>query len=128
MVLQKQYIFGCGPRIRSKIWFELAGEHIFGAGLAGLLEKVDRYGTLQAAAKKSRMSYRYAWDLIRVAEKHLGHSLIERHAGGTDGGGSVLSCQGYQMLKGFRQINEEVSAYADSRFQEIFIGVKADGE
>jgi molybdate transport system regulatory protein len=74
------------------------------------------------------MSYRYAWDLIRVAEKHLAYSLIERHAGGIDGGGSVLSDPGRQMLEGFKQINQEVGTYADSRFQEIFGGVKTNAE
>ncbi|MHC4987081.1 MAG: winged helix-turn-helix domain-containing protein [Planctomycetota bacterium] len=126
LVSQKQYLFGLGPKILSKIWFESAGEHTFGMGLANLLENVARLGTLQAAAKESGMSYRYAWDLIRVAEKHLAQSLIERHAGGADGGGSVLSDHGHQMLKGFRQINEEVAAYADTRFEEFFNGAKAN--
>ena len=126
MVSQKQYLFDAGPTVRSKIWFESAGKHIFGMGLANLLEQVDRLGTLQAAAKALNMSYRYAWDLIREAEKHLGQSLIERHAGGADGGGSVLSDHGRQMLKAFKQINEDVSAYADTRFGEFFNGVKTD--
>lgn len=126
LVSQKQFLFGAGPTVRSKIWFESAGEHIFGMGLASLLEKVDRFGTLQAAAKESNMSYRYAWDLIRVAEKHLAQPLIERHPGGADGGRSVLSDHGRQLLEGFRQINEEVAAYADTRFEEFFNGVKAN--
>jgi molybdate transport system regulatory protein len=126
LVSQKHYLFGSAPAVRSKIWFESAGEHIFGIGLARLLEKVDRLGTLQAAAKNSDMSYRYAWDLIRAAEKHLGHSLIERHSGGADGGGSMVSDQGRQMLKAFRQINNEVSAYADTRFEKFFNGVNSN--
>ena len=123
LVSQKQHLFGSAPMVRSKIWFESAGERIFGMGLARLLEKVDRLGTLQAAAKDSNMSYRYAWDLIRAAEKHLGQSLIQRHAGGADGGGSVLSNHGRQMLKAFKQINDDVSAYADTRFEKFFKGV-----
>ena len=120
LVSQKQFLFGSAPTVRSKVWFESAGEHVFGMGLACLLEKVDRLGTLQAAAKALNMSYRYAWDLIREAEKHLGQSLIERHAGGADGGGSVLSDHGRQMLTAFIEINDDVSAYADTCFKKLY--------
>ena len=126
LMAQKQVLFGSAPVVRSKIWFESAGEHIFGMGLANLLENVDRLGTLQAAAKESGMSYRYAWDLIRTAEKHLAQSLIERHAGGTDGGRSLLSEHGRQMLETFKGINQDVSAYADTRFEEYINGVKTN--
>jgi molybdate transport system regulatory protein len=120
LISHKRYLFGSVPSVRSKIWFESAGEHIFGMGLADLLEKVDRLGTLQAAAKDSGMSYRYAWDLIRMAEKNLGQGLIQRHTGGTGGGASVLSDYGRQMLKAFKQINDDICAYADTRFEEFF--------
>lgn len=120
LISQKKYLFDSEQTVRSKVWFESAGEHVFGMGLARLLEKVDRLGTLQAAAKALNMSYRYAWNLIREAEKHLGQSLIERHAGGADGGGSVLSDHGRQMLTAFNQINDDVSAYADTCFKKLF--------
>lgn len=126
LMAQKQYLYGSAPVVRSKVWFESAGEHIFGMGLARLLENVDRSGSLQAAAKVSGMSYRYAWDLIRTAEKHLGRELIERHAGGTDGGGSALSDHGRRMLETFRQINDDVCAYADARFLKLFTTEKSN--
>jgi len=122
LLAQKQYLYCSMPVVRSKVWFESAGAHVFGAGLAKLLKNVDDSGTLQKAAKVSGMSYRYAWDLVRMAEKHLGKSLIQRHAGGSNGGGSVLSEHGRQMLEAFRQINEDVSAYADARFEKFFNG------
>lgn len=126
LMAQKQYLYGSAPVVRSKVWFESAGEHIFGMGLARLLENVDRSGSLQAAAKASGMSYRYAWDLIRTAEKHLGHELLERRAGGTDGGGSALSEHGRRMLEAFKCINQDVSAYADARFEELLNGAGND--
>jgi hypothetical protein len=44
---QKHYLFGSTPTVRSKIWFESDGTHVFGSGLALLLENVHRLGTLQ---------------------------------------------------------------------------------
>jgi molybdate transport system regulatory protein len=120
--LQHQWLFPPKPKVCSKVWFESGGDHVFGCGLARLLENVDKLGTLQAAADSSKMSYRYAWNLIKSAERHLGSSLIERHSGGTGGGGSVLSPKGRAMLKSFRQINKEVADFADQRYKQLCTG------
>ena len=117
---QKRYLFGSKPTVRSKVWFEAAGAHIFGSGLAGLLENVDRSGTLQDAARASNMSYRYAWKLIRMAENHFGRVLISRHAGGQYGGSSKLSPDGSHMLNVFKQLNEKVAVFADKKFAELY--------
>jgi molybdate transport system regulatory protein len=119
---QQQWLFGNDPKICSKVWFEAGGDHVFGHGLAGLLENVGRHGTLQAAAESSNMSYRYAWDMIKAAEKHLGSSLINRHAGGKGGGGSSLSAKGTSMLASFRLINKEFAEFADERFRQLYHG------
>ncbi|MHC4360196.1 MAG: winged helix-turn-helix domain-containing protein [Planctomycetota bacterium] len=120
LLAQKRYLFGSKPTVRSKVWFEAAGAHIFGSGLAGLLENVNRSGTLRDAAKASNMSYRYAWNLIRMAENHFGKILINRHAGGRHGGSSVLSPDGLHMLDVFKQLNEEVAVFTDKKFAELY--------
>lgn len=122
LLKQKQWLFGSVPKIYSKVWFEADGKHVFGCGLAILLENIDRHGTLQAAAKSSNMSYRYAWNMIKNAEKHLSASLIERHVGGKGGGKSSLSAKGASMLASFRRINKEVAEFADGRFRQICNG------
>jgi molybdate transport system regulatory protein len=119
---QKLFLFNPKPVARSKVWFESSGVHIFGSGLASLLENVNRSGTLQEAAKASNMSYRYAWSLINAAERHFGKVLINRHAGGRFGGGSTLSPDGLRMLDVFRKLNEEVAAFTDEKFAELYTG------
>jgi len=126
LAAQKRYLFGSPPVVRSKVWFESAGAHVFGLGLARLLENVDRLGTLQDAARVTDMSYRYAWDLIRMAEEHFGGILIERRTGGADGGGSTLSADGRHMLNVFRQLSKEVAIFADERFAQLYTGEKTN--
>lgn len=126
MLAQKRYLFGSKPTVRSKVWFESAGAHIFGSGLAMLLENVNRSGTLQDAAKASNMSYRYAWNLIRMAEHHFGKVLINRHAGGQHGGSSVLSPDGLHMLDVFKHLNEEVATFADEQFEKLYTKEKSN--
>ena len=126
LLAQKHYLFGSNPTVRSKIWLECAGTHIFGNGLAILLENIDRLGTLQDAAKASNMSYRYAWNLIRMAENHFGKVLIHCHTGGRAGGSSELSSDGLHILEVFKKLNEQVAAFTDTKFAELYTGEKAN--
>jgi molybdate transport system regulatory protein len=128
LIAQKRYLLGSKPTVRSKVWFEAAGSHVFGRGLANLLENVYRLGTLQDAAKAADMSYRYAWNLIQMAESHFGKTLIDRHAGGLHGGGSALSLDGRHMLGVFKQLNKEVASFTDSRFLELYNKDKANAK
>lgn len=127
LLKQREYLYGAGPSVRSKVWFEAAGDRVFGSGLARLLENVDRVGSLQAAADASNMSYRYAWNLIKTAEMRLGDILLERHAGGVGGGGSKLSMQGRRMLDNFMIINKEVAGFAEEQFRKVFDKGKVNG-
>jgi molybdate transport system regulatory protein len=120
LIEHKHYLFGSTPTVRSKIWFESDGTHIFGGGLARLIENIDLLGTLQDAARASNMSYRYAWDLIRMAESHFGKVLIYRHVGGRSGGSSELSSDGLHILKVFKQLNKQVAVFADKKFAELY--------
>jgi len=108
-----------GLTVRSKVWFVIDELHAFGSGLAGLLEGIDRLGTLSQAALGTGMSYRYAWKLIKNAEKHAGTRLTVPQPGGAGGGRSKLSADGRQFLAAFQRISQEVASFADSRFREL---------
>lgn len=105
--------------VRTKVWFTIGDLRTFGAGLARLLENIDRYGTLSRSARESGMSYRHAWNLIRNAEEHLRKRLIVKYPGGPGGGRSELSKDGRRLLAAFQHLNREVARYADSRFSEL---------
>jgi len=123
---QQRYLFGPAAAVRTKVWFELGTEHVFGAGLAALLADIDRCGSLTEAAKTTDISYRHAWNLIKSAETHLGRQLLERQAGGQGGGGSALSAAGRHMLGVFARLDREVANFARGRFDELFHAPEAD--
>jgi len=123
---QQRYLFGPAAAVHTKVWFELGEEHVFGAGLAALLESIDRCGSLTEAAKAVNISYRHAWDLIKTAEGHLGRELLERQTGGPGGGGSALSAAGRHMLGVFARLDREVAAFARGRFDELFHAPEPD--
>lgn len=120
---QKRMFNEGGISVRSKIWFvSERGGHAFGSGLATLLEEVEHLGSLNAAAEKSKMSYRHAWGEIREAEKNLGIKLTAPRTGGVGGGGSSLTIEGKRVLAHFRHLSERVAGFADEEFINTYDG------
>lgn len=119
LVEQKQRLARRRPEVRSKVWFTVGDMHVFGTGLAGLLHGVEKWGTLSRAAREVRMSYRYAWNLLRKVEKHLGEKLVLPRVGGVGGGHSTLSDEGRRLTSAFDRLNRDVAAFADKRFAQL---------
>ncbi|NLW07138.1 MAG: LysR family transcriptional regulator, partial [Clostridia bacterium] len=74
-------------KLRYKIWLENDGK-VFGDGPYDLLSRVDKLGSLRAAAREINMSYSQAWELVNGLEQRLGFKLLRREVGGSRGGGS----------------------------------------
>ena len=105
--------------IRSKIWFEDdSGEVIFGLGRLKMLEAIDRHGSIQAAAKELKMSYRALWGRITATENRMGRQLLTRNVGGASGGGSQLTPFARELLEKFRHIHGEVIRESDRLFEK----------
>jgi molybdate transport system regulatory protein len=105
--------------IRSKIWFEDgSGEVIFGLGRLKMLEAIERKGSIQAAAKELKMSYRALWGRITATEKRMGRQLLTRNIGGAAGGGSQLTPFARILLENFRDIHRRIAMESDRLYQQ----------
>jgi formylmethanofuran dehydrogenase subunit E len=111
-----------GLAIKSKIWFEVDGDPVFGRGRRFLLEAIDTYGSINRAAREIGISYRKAWGHIKTMESRLGIRLVERSAGGRNGGGAVLTGEARQFLMRFEMMEEGVREFVDERFRRLFQG------
>ncbi len=101
--------------IRSKIWIEdQNGKAIFGLGRYRILDAVQRLGSLQAAAKELKMSYRAIWGRITATEKRIGKPLLIK-----DSHGSRLTPLAEALIKQFRRIRVIVESEADEAFDDI---------
>lgn len=109
----------CQFFIRSKIWFEDgSGEVIFGLGRLKMLEAIDRHGSIQAAAKELKMSYRALWGRITATENRMGRQLLTRNVGGASGGGSRLTPFAKILLEKFRDIHQRIALESDRLFEK----------
>ncbi|PIU32322.1 MAG: ModE family transcriptional regulator, partial [Syntrophobacteraceae bacterium CG07_land_8_20_14_0_80_61_8] len=100
--------------VKSKIWIEDdAGQVVFGAGRLRILDAIARHGSILAAARELRMSYRAVWGKIKATEERLGRPLLARKVGGARGGGSELTPLGQTLLARFRQLRSLTEGAAD---------------
>jgi len=111
-----------GMEIKSKLWIEVEGEPVFGRGRRFLLQAVDKYGSINQAAREINISYRKAWGYIKAMEERLGIRLVEKQIGGKSGGGAVLTGEARDFLRKYEFMEEGIHEIVDKRFNEIFGG------
>lgn len=109
-----------GLDIRSKIWIEVDGEPVFGRGRRFLLEAIETHGSINRAAEDVSVSYRKAWSHIKAMEERLGVQLVERQAGGKNGGGARLTPETRQFLIKYEALEKGVQELVDEKFKQAF--------
>lgn len=95
-------------------------EKAFGPGIARLLRLTDETHSLNKAAAAMGMAYSKAWKILNESEDALGFKLLERHAGGSGGGGAALTDPGRELLVRYESFLEEAAASVDRIFEKYF--------
>ena len=92
-------------RVNYKIWISAEdGTNILGDDKFILLKSIKESGSLRIAAEKLKMSYRKAWGDLKNCEELLGFALINKHRGGSDGGGTVLTAEGERFIQTYESM------------------------
>lgn len=107
-------------QVRSKIWLEIDGEPIFGSGREGLFREIEKLGSINKAAKEINVSYKKALSYIQAMENRLGTVLVERKAGGKNGGGAALTEEARDFLRKFERLERGINKTVDRRFLRVF--------
>jgi molybdate transport system regulatory protein len=108
-----------GMEIKYKIWIEKGGKVIFGKGRDHILTAVEERKSLNAAAKKLKMSYRAAWGRLKASEERMGVKLVE--AGPKDKS-IQLTAQARAIIERFENLERDVEALlrqADCDFKRL---------
>jgi molybdate transport system regulatory protein len=103
------------PADRLTIRLDLASGARIGPGKVALLEAIARHGSISAAGRELRMSYRRAWDLVEALNKALGTTVVSTATGGAGGGGATLTAAGAAVVAEYRAIEREAHAIAAPR-------------
>jgi len=93
--------------------------HRLGEGKVELLEFIVETGSISAAAKKMKMSYRRAWLLIDELNTMFAKPCVRTTAGGSQGGGAQVTDFGSHLIKTFRGLEARVAVLADDEFKSV---------
>ncbi len=101
-----------------KIWLETKdGEGILGDGKWLLLKAIEEHGSLMAATESLGISYRNTWNRLKKIEKQLGYTLIEKTRGGKDGGKTILTEKGINLVKSFDKFHASFDVLINDAFK-----------
>jgi molybdate transport system regulatory protein len=104
-------------KIDGRFWLTKDGQSFLGTGRIELLERIDKIGSIHAAAKEMKMSYKAAWERINGMNALADQPLIERTTGGKGGGGTKLTPYARELIATFHRFNELHRQFID-RFAE----------
>lgn len=81
-----------------------------GPGKIRLLEAIDETGSISAAGRSMKMSYRRAWLLIDELNHIFKRPLVATRLGGSTGGGAELTPFGRSLVRHYREMESEAHA------------------
>ncbi|MEP3437470.1 MAG: LysR family transcriptional regulator [Hoeflea sp.] len=90
------------PKLRLKLRFENGLS--LGPGKADLLQGIAAHGSISAAGRRMKMSYKRAWMLVEEMNAAFQMPLVESNRGGQKGGGARLTEAGEAALAHYREL------------------------
>lgn len=99
------------------------GEKCFGRGIAELLTRVSKTGSLRSAAAQMNLAYSKAWRVIKTSEEALGFKLLASQTGGKHGGGAQITPEAWDMLARYERFVREGEKALDGIFAACFEGM-----
>jgi molybdate transport system regulatory protein len=91
-----------GARLRIVLRPDVA----LGPGKAALLQGIQETGSIAAAGRRMKMSYKRAWSLIEELNQDFGTALVATSKGGKSFGGATLTETGSRVLSLYRSMEQ----------------------
>ena len=107
------------PKHQLSIRIDLASGGRIGPGKVALLEAISRTGSISAAGRAMKMSYRRAWQLVEDLNRNVGTAVVETAAGGAGGGGARLTAAGRTLVQRYRAVEQAASDTARAHLMAL---------
>lgn len=105
--------------VHARFWIKGKNASFVGIGRVELLENIERFGSMNRAAKEMGMSYKKAWKLIDELNEIYDEPLVVKAQGGKSGGGSVLTPKGKALIALFRKMEKDFAVFLQQASQQI---------
>ena len=86
---------------------DLSASRALGPGKIRLLELIEKTGSISAAGRAMKMSYRRAWLLLDELNNSFREPVATTMLGGRSGGGATLTRFGKRLVKGYRRMESD---------------------
>lgn len=107
--------------MKSKNTLRIANETIFyGPGPQLLLEKIDETKSLRKTCMETGISYTKALRMLRKIEQELGFEVVNSVKGGNLHGGTSLTKRGEELVRVYKEVEEELAKKAQELVDEKF--------
>ena len=111
---------------RLTIRLDFSAGRRLGVGKVALLELIEKTGSISAAGRAHKMSYRRAWLLVDELNQIFGKPVVSAHPGGAKGGGASLTDQGRRVVALYRDAEAKMRAAAQDEIGELERSLCAD--
>jgi molybdate transport system regulatory protein len=105
--------------VKGSIWMECNGERFFGPGPAELLERINKTGSINQAAKQMQMSYKKAWEIINMLNTQAVQPLVVTQTGGSSGGGSMITDEAKAVMARYRELRERFAVLLEKETKQL---------
>lgn len=105
--------------LRGRLWIEAPEGTFLGLGRVRLLQNIQQLGSISAAAKSMKMSYRQAWGLVKAMNEHSPSPLVERSTGGKGGGGATLTPTGVAAIELYETALQNFDHYLQTQSETL---------
>ena len=102
------------------LWVELDGSVVLSRWRVRLLETIEDTGSISGAAERLGIQYRLAWDRLQEMEAGLAVRLVDRHVGGSGGGGAQLTPAARDLVARFSAFADRLDEFVAVEFRAAF--------
>jgi molybdate transport system regulatory protein len=97
-----------GPWLKLKAQLLVGDEIAFGPGKADLLEAIAAEGSISAAGRAMKISYRRAWLMVDAMNRLFAEPLVSTNRGAHSG--ASLTTAGQQVLASYRALERAMAS------------------
>ena len=80
-----------------------------------MLQKIEETGSIRKAAEEMKLSYRKAYYSVDQINKLAEEPVVIMIRGGKDGGKSVLTDYGRNLISRYKKLEGEISAFLEKK-------------
>ena len=104
-------------KVKARIWMESDKGLLLGKGRYALLRAIERFGSINRAAKEMQLSYKKAWRQVNDINANAREKVVIRVSGGKGGGGTRLTAYGKALLAAFDEMDRACAVFLEQQLE-----------